>query len=205
MARGEKRVRERVPKAERRDLRLWAEGQREQMLLPHLDAYSKALDQGWSEERKYMKKICKEFHARIDWRTEDHEEPALKDFDPKAVIPPVVLEPAEEVEMQARKKVLDAVSHSCYTVTFVLPSLSVYADGSSIASASFAIIGLAPLLTPPRTPSLYSSPNSPVSPLRRRHDKLSSNSCTSHMPSSLPQLWRSSGLRNWQKTPEILT
>ncbi|KAJ7140438.1 hypothetical protein C8R46DRAFT_1046938 [Mycena filopes] len=105
---GQKRVRERIPKAERRNLRLWAEGQRELVLKPHLEAYSKALDGGWSEERKYIKKVQKEFHARIDWQTPDHEEPVLKDFDPKQVLPPVVLEPAEEVEMQSRKKMLNA-------------------------------------------------------------------------------------------------
>ncbi|KAJ7121222.1 hypothetical protein C8R46DRAFT_1050705 [Mycena filopes] len=105
---GQKRVRERVPKAERQNLRLWAEGSRETVLRPHLDAYSQALDQGWNTERKYLKKVYKEFHARVDWRLADHEEPVLKDFDPKEPIPSVELDPAEEVAMQARKWVLNA-------------------------------------------------------------------------------------------------
>ncbi|KAJ7469737.1 hypothetical protein B0H11DRAFT_2238182 [Mycena galericulata] len=60
----EKRQRKRIPKAERRNMRLWAEGARETILLPHIDGYTTAMDEGWRAERAYLKKVCNEFHAR---------------------------------------------------------------------------------------------------------------------------------------------
>ncbi|KAJ7044912.1 hypothetical protein C8F04DRAFT_1250155 [Mycena alexandri] len=102
-----KRERRRIPKAERRNLRLWAEGARENILTPHLTDYGRALDRGWLYERKYWKSVCREFHARVDWRIEDHEEPELRDYDPKAVIPPESLPEDEEVAKLTRMKVLN--------------------------------------------------------------------------------------------------
>ncbi|KAJ7784200.1 hypothetical protein B0H16DRAFT_1446458 [Mycena metata] len=78
--RSEKRARRRVPKAERRNLRLWAEGARESILTPHLEGYAQALDAGWQDERKYWK------------------------FDPNVHIPSVVLPPDQEIAMQTKKK-----------------------------------------------------------------------------------------------------
>ncbi|KAJ7041766.1 hypothetical protein C8F04DRAFT_1252688 [Mycena alexandri] len=96
--------RKQIPKAERKNLRLWAEGARESILSPHLTAYGRAVDKGWAHERKYWKGVCREFHARVDWRTQDHEELDLADYDPKAVIPVEMLPEEEEVEKRTRLK-----------------------------------------------------------------------------------------------------
>jgi hypothetical protein len=106
-----KRERARIPKEARKNLRLWAEGARESILKPHLEEYAQALDKGWHNECRYLKKVCNEFHARVDWRLADHEEPELKDYDPKAVILPETLEDAEEVAKRQHVKQLNAVSH----------------------------------------------------------------------------------------------
>ncbi|KAJ7883966.1 hypothetical protein B0H13DRAFT_2343915 [Mycena leptocephala] len=103
----EKRKRTRIPKKERRNLRFWAEGARETILTPHLDEYTIALDKGWREERKYLKQVCNEFHARVDWKLEDHEEPVLRDFDPKEFLPPPNLTDEEEKLRAARVEVLN--------------------------------------------------------------------------------------------------
>jgi hypothetical protein len=104
-----KRERKRIPREERKNLRLWAEGAREEILRPHFDAYTKAFDEGWREERLYLKKVCKEYHARIHWTVTDTEEPILADFDAAAIIPKEVLEPDQQAEKRARRKVLNAV------------------------------------------------------------------------------------------------
>ncbi|KAJ7325484.1 hypothetical protein DFH08DRAFT_1085166 [Mycena albidolilacea] len=106
MAKGNKKKRERkrVPKEERKNLRLWAEGPREAILAPHLDKYQTALNQGWRQERKYLKKVCREYHARVSWRTLDHKEPVLAEWDPAALI----LSDDEEEARAARVKILNA-------------------------------------------------------------------------------------------------
>jgi hypothetical protein len=111
-----KRERQRVPKEKKRNLRLWAQGVRETILAPHLDDYGAALDKGWRQERKYWKQVCKEYHARIHWRTEDHEEPILTDWDPAAVVPKETLSLEDEELKNAHVKLLNKVSHSSHTL-----------------------------------------------------------------------------------------
>ncbi|KAJ7801666.1 hypothetical protein B0H14DRAFT_3782628 [Mycena olivaceomarginata] len=110
MAKGNKKKRERkrVPKEERKNLRLWADGARETILTPHLDNYQTALNQGWRQERKYLKKVCREYNARISWRTLDHEEPVLAEWDPAALIVDEQLSNEEEETRAARVKILNA-------------------------------------------------------------------------------------------------
>ncbi|KAJ7838435.1 hypothetical protein B0H13DRAFT_2367460 [Mycena leptocephala] len=106
-----KRVRARVPKAKRRNLKLWAEGARESILSPHIEDYADSIERGWRFERECFQRISNEFHARIDWRLKDAEEPALPlpDFDPKAPLPELErLSDAEEQERQQRMDMLDA-------------------------------------------------------------------------------------------------
>ncbi|KAJ7697307.1 hypothetical protein B0H14DRAFT_3655974 [Mycena olivaceomarginata] len=93
-----RKEKKRVPRGERKNLRLWAEGICEQILEPHLEEYSKALDKGWVQEREYLMRVCNEFHARINWRTPDHEEPVLRPFDPSTLIIPEQLSDEEEAE-----------------------------------------------------------------------------------------------------------
>ncbi|KAJ7169364.1 hypothetical protein C8R43DRAFT_945303 [Mycena crocata] len=104
-----KREQKRVPRAERKNLRLWAEGVRETILSPHLDGYTAALDQGWRQERAYCKKVCLEFHSRVDWQTEDHEEPVLdENWDASALKEKSKpLSPEQEKTKRGRMKVLD--------------------------------------------------------------------------------------------------
>ncbi|KAJ7697932.1 hypothetical protein B0H16DRAFT_1484652 [Mycena metata] len=66
-----------IAKKDRRNLKLWAEGARESILKPHIPGYTDALERGWRVERDYLLEVCNEFHAQIDWRLEDHEEPEL--------------------------------------------------------------------------------------------------------------------------------
>jgi hypothetical protein len=108
---GQKRVRPRVPKESRKNLRLWAEGARETILAPHFDDYAKALDQGWQHERKYLRKVCREFHARVNWRVQDHEEPELGEWDPSAPVVAETLTDEEEKARGRRVKELNKVGH----------------------------------------------------------------------------------------------
>ncbi|KAJ7065911.1 hypothetical protein B0H15DRAFT_807672 [Mycena belliarum] len=98
-----KRVRKwkRVAKKDRRNLKMWAEGAREEILKPHIPGYTDALERGWRAERDYLQVVCNEFHARISWRLLDHEEPELPlpVYDPFA---PVVLETLDEEEQEQR-------------------------------------------------------------------------------------------------------
>lgn len=103
-----KRDRKRVAKEDRKNLRGWADGVRETILAPHLDAYAAALEKGWRPERAYLKKVCLEFHARVDWRTSDYEEPTLKDWDPSALVKET-LPAEEEKQKRTRLKVVDSV------------------------------------------------------------------------------------------------
>jgi hypothetical protein len=107
-----KKVRKRVAKEERKNLQLWADGARESVLLPHIEPYTDALERCWRDERDYLQLVCNEFHARISWRLEDHEEPnlPLPEYDPKA---PVVADSVDEEEMKLKREritMLNAVS-----------------------------------------------------------------------------------------------
>lgn len=72
-----KRTWKRVAKKDRRNLKMWAEGARESILRPHIPGYTDALERGWRAERDYLLGVCNEFHAKIPWRLDDHDEPEL--------------------------------------------------------------------------------------------------------------------------------
>lgn len=139
---GKKRARRRVPREERRNLRLWAEGARETVLLPHVEAYGEAMERGWIKEREYLQRVCREYHARLDWRLADHDDPGeLAPFDPDAILPPPEkLAPEDQVRMEQRKQELDDVSvnqnRDRDLVTDRVDSAS--GVGSNIASNDFA-------------------------------------------------------------------
>ncbi|KAJ7142161.1 hypothetical protein C8R46DRAFT_920318 [Mycena filopes] len=103
MAHGKrKQKRKRVPKKDRQNLRLWAEGLREDILKPHIDGYIDALERGRRDEREFVQGVYNEFHARISWRLEDWEEPeSLPDYDPLA---PVATEELDEEEKKQKRK-----------------------------------------------------------------------------------------------------
>jgi hypothetical protein len=193
-----KRERARISKEARKNLRLWAEGEWESILKPHLEEYAQALDKGWHNECRYLKKVCNEFHARVDWRLADHEEPELKDYDPKAVILPETLEDAEEVAKRQRIKQLNAVSHISHIVLHHASPLlsSAFADGSTIASArhgnTTTLLDSIPLKT--LTPSFL--PSSLVSSFHQKQDKHISSLCTSRMWRRLHLSWPRDGQRN---------
>ncbi|KAK6974551.1 hypothetical protein R3P38DRAFT_3239409 [Favolaschia claudopus] len=104
---GKKRQRKRVAREDRKNLRLWAEGARESILKPHLDKYQAALDQGRRQERKYLKSVCREFHARAHRRTQDHEEPVVLDWDPTAM---EVVETLSEEDERVRAARVDELN-----------------------------------------------------------------------------------------------
>ncbi|KAF7335586.1 hypothetical protein MVEN_02212900 [Mycena venus] len=103
-----KRNRARIPKEERKNLRLWAEGNREVVLNPYLADYAAAMERGTAAERKLWKKICREYHARISWRLRDHEEPVLLPWDPEAPIGTENLPADEEAYRLARIEELNS-------------------------------------------------------------------------------------------------
>ncbi|KAJ7509961.1 hypothetical protein B0H11DRAFT_1900378 [Mycena galericulata] len=82
--------------------KIWAEGAREDLLRPHIEAYANAIRQGWRSERDYLQKVTAEYHARISWRLLDHEEPELPlpDYDP---LKPAPLEDFTHEERAARR------------------------------------------------------------------------------------------------------
>ncbi|KAJ7826750.1 hypothetical protein B0H13DRAFT_1918020 [Mycena leptocephala] len=71
------KTRKRVAREHRQNLRLWAEGPREDILTPHIAPYADALDRSWRDEREYLQSVCNEFHQRISWRLADHEQPEI--------------------------------------------------------------------------------------------------------------------------------
>ncbi|KAJ7632084.1 hypothetical protein B0H17DRAFT_1217557 [Mycena rosella] len=77
MGTSRKRAWKRKAKEACRSNKLWAEGVREDLMHPHIEAYADALARGWRAERNYWQKVCNEFHGRISWRLRDHEEPEL--------------------------------------------------------------------------------------------------------------------------------
>jgi hypothetical protein len=106
-----KRQRERIPKEERRNLRLWADGARETILTPHLDGFTAARTKGSRAEKAYLQTICNEFHARVDWRLADHEEPVLTPWTAETIITKETLSDEEEKQKRARIELLNAVSN----------------------------------------------------------------------------------------------
>ncbi|KAJ7664805.1 hypothetical protein B0H17DRAFT_1211164 [Mycena rosella] len=94
-----KREQKRIPKEDRKSLRLWVEGARETVLAPHIAPYAAKLAMGWMEEHQYLQKVCKEYNARIDWRIGDNEKPELAAFDPLAkILVEVLLEEDERAK-----------------------------------------------------------------------------------------------------------
>ncbi|KAJ7615075.1 hypothetical protein DFH06DRAFT_1013683 [Mycena polygramma] len=91
----------RKSKAQRKSLKMWAEGARETILCPHIEPYTDALERGWRAERDYLQKVCNEYHAKISWRLGDTEEPSLPlpDYDQFA---PPTLETLSDEERDAR-------------------------------------------------------------------------------------------------------
>jgi hypothetical protein len=178
---GKKRERRRVPKEERKNLRLWAEGEREKILTPHIDAYTVALNQGWRLERKYLKSVCNEFDARVSWRLPDHEEPVLGEWDPTAVVPQEQLSEMDEQLKRTRIKELNAVSHgsSHVTVQSAHSTFSESVDGSCTAFDDSGSTGVWLGWTLPRTLSPFFSLSYLDCPPHPKHGKHFSNSCVS--------------------------
>jgi hypothetical protein len=91
---------------------MWAEGTREDLLHPHIEAYADALERGWRAERDYVQKVCNEYHARISWRLADAEEPELPlpDYDPFALRVQEELSDEDRAERHDRVEMLNKVS-----------------------------------------------------------------------------------------------
>lgn len=100
-----------VRKEERRNAKLWAEGTRESILAPHVEAYADALVRGWRAEHDYIQQVGNEYHALINWRLEDHEEPELPlpVYGPDDPVVPEQLTEEEQVEKRRRIAYLNEV------------------------------------------------------------------------------------------------
>ncbi|KAJ7030559.1 hypothetical protein C8F04DRAFT_1186605 [Mycena alexandri] len=95
--------RKRIAKEDRQNLRLWAEG-----------GARDALERGWLAERDYLQQICNEYHARIDWRLKDHEEPeSIPDYDPAAPLPVETLDDDEKKRKRKQIALLNKVGDCC--------------------------------------------------------------------------------------------
>ncbi|KAJ7041282.1 hypothetical protein C8F04DRAFT_1177458 [Mycena alexandri] len=155
MAKRKKRARARIPKDQRQNLRLWAEGAREQVLKPHLDKYAFERDLGWVKERAYLQKVCNEYHARIDWRLEDHEEPMLGPWDPDALVEAESLPDDEEIEKRKRIKLLNKRIRRWFT--YRIQRRRNLASGLNPHKDPFAILltKLTGLTAPPKARQAY--------------------------------------------------
>ncbi|KAK6992474.1 hypothetical protein R3P38DRAFT_2416383, partial [Favolaschia claudopus] len=100
----------RIEKKDRRNLKMWAEGAREEILKPHIAPYTDALERGWRAERDYLRLVCNEFHARISWRLRDEEEPEepLPEYDPLAIPEVEELDVEETAAKRERVDTLNA-------------------------------------------------------------------------------------------------
>lgn len=95
----------------RKNNKLWAEGARESILLPHVPGYADALARGWCAERDYLAAVCNEYHALIPWDLNNSLEPPLPlpTYDSKAALPQEMLCPEEEMRKRGRINDLNKV------------------------------------------------------------------------------------------------
>ncbi|KAJ7025018.1 hypothetical protein C8F04DRAFT_1191819 [Mycena alexandri] len=108
-----KKKREYVPVAaeDRKSLKAWAKGAREEVLRPHIAGYMDALERGWRAERDYVDEVCREYHTIFDWQLKDHEEPLqpLPVYDKFALPVVEALEPDQAEEKRVRKEILNSM------------------------------------------------------------------------------------------------
>jgi hypothetical protein len=112
MAKNSKKNRKKIRKEDRKNLRLWAEGVREEVLTCHIEPYADAIERSWRAERDYLQTICNEFNALISWRLADHKEPdlPLPEYDSNKIVTPELLTEDEEAEQRAKFALLETVS-----------------------------------------------------------------------------------------------
>ncbi|KAJ7062086.1 hypothetical protein C8F01DRAFT_1082651 [Mycena amicta] len=96
----------RIPKANRKNLRLWAEGARETILKPYLADYGAALDRGTVAEHAILRLILREYFGRVHWSTQDDQEPVLKDWNGSASMEVEALTPEMQQAKEERIKIL---------------------------------------------------------------------------------------------------
>ncbi|KAJ7675037.1 hypothetical protein B0H17DRAFT_1207900 [Mycena rosella] len=103
----------RTAKKDCQNLKLWAEGAREDILKPHIAGYMDTLEHGWRLERDYLEIVCNKFHVHISWRLEDHEEPegGLSEWDEFALLVLEVLSSEDKAAKLARCDVLNALKY----------------------------------------------------------------------------------------------
>ncbi|KAJ7701894.1 hypothetical protein B0H17DRAFT_1195104 [Mycena rosella] len=97
----------------RKSLKAWAKGARESILAPHIAGYTDALERGWRFERDYFAEVCREYHAKIDWRIADCEEPPepLPAYNKFALPVVKMLSEEETVKKRERIVVLNEATH----------------------------------------------------------------------------------------------
>ncbi|KAJ8473470.1 hypothetical protein ONZ45_g16283 [Pleurotus djamor] len=91
--------RKHVSKSKRRNAKMWAQGFREDKILgPNLAGFIAAHGRGRLPEEKFLRDIYHEYHARVNWRLADHEDPVLPEekYDPENVIEEELSEDSEQ-------------------------------------------------------------------------------------------------------------
>jgi hypothetical protein len=109
MAKRRTRVWKKKAKAAQLNNKLWAEGAREDLMRPHVEAYADALQRGWRVERNYLQKVCNEYHFCISWRLGDNEEPSLPLPTYNAFAPPVT-ETLTDEEKEAKQERIQSLN-----------------------------------------------------------------------------------------------
>ncbi|KAJ7266204.1 hypothetical protein C8J57DRAFT_1229601 [Mycena rebaudengoi] len=167
-----KRQRERIPKEERHNLRLWADGARETILAPHLNNFTAARTKGSHMEKAYLQTVCNEFHVRVDWRLADHEEPELKPWTPDAIIIKETL--SDDEEKQSAREL------SCSTCASANGTLTVPDISLSIAALDWI---------PERIRTLFFWRSFLACQHRPKRVKPTNNSCARLIRRRLPRRW----------------
>ncbi|KAJ7572778.1 hypothetical protein C8J56DRAFT_904927 [Mycena floridula] len=92
----------RKEKKDRQSQQHWADGIRETILAKWVSPMADAMAQTWQVQDEVLRSCTNEYHTKVDWHLEDHEEPTLPlpDYDPKK--PPPQEELSDE-EMAPRQ------------------------------------------------------------------------------------------------------
>lgn len=111
---GPQKVKRRMKKVDRVNRKMWAEGCREDILLPHIAPYADASSRSYVAERDYIRRVQNEYHQLIPWRTPDSEEPPLPlpIYDLNIVLPVEVLTDEEQTLKSRTIAKTNEVSHA---------------------------------------------------------------------------------------------
>jgi hypothetical protein len=105
---------QRISKAEKKNLKLWADGVRSEVVLAkHVEPYAHAWKQSQDCECAYWLQVCREYHSVFHWRTPDDVEPDLASlnlpYDPTTPVVEEDLSPEDAKVKSGRINAINAV------------------------------------------------------------------------------------------------